>query len=125
MFIPEASGSPTTLSAKHSSRNSEQLPRRDLSEFQDQTPAASTPAVVVSSPSEQNISAPEQPEQERPVSPPVQTQSIKQKRFSMLKFRNASDSQLALKARSQAGAVGAAADAPPVPKSESCFLLFT
>lgn len=105
---------------KVSPRHSDQLPRREgLAEFlgdspSDSSPAVqgSSPAVVITSPSEQKV-----PE-ERPSSPPVQTQSTRQKRFSMLKFRNASDSQLAAKARAQAGT----ADAPPVPKRELYLL---
>lgn len=87
-------------------RHSEQLPRRNgLPEFFSQAPSASTPAVVVSSPE------PSQ-EDERPVSPPVQESNLKQKRFSMLRFRNASDSQLSMKAKRQAGTPPAS---PPLP----------
>lgn len=104
---------------KVSPRHSEQLPRTEkLLESENHAPPASspaaqasTPAVVISSPLDQKET------DERPVSPPVQQQSIKQKRFSMLKFRNASDSQLAAKARAQAST----ADAPPVPTRESCL----
>jgi hypothetical protein len=38
----------------------------------------------------------------RPDSPPVQEETQKHRRFSALRFRNASDSQLSLKARKQA-----------------------
>lgn len=104
---------------KVSPRHSEQLPRTEkLLESENKTPPASSPAAQASTPAVVISSPPEQKEaDERPVSPPVQQQSIKQKRFSMLKFRNASDSQLAAKARAQA----ATADAPPVPTRESCL----
>lgn len=99
--------------SKVSPRHSEQLPRTErLLEIEDAVPPASSPAAQASTPAVVISSPPEQKEkEERPVSPPVQQQSIKQKRFSMLKFRNASDSQLAAKARAQAST----ADAPPVP----------
>ena len=48
---------------------------------------------------------------ERSVSPQVQEENSKHRRFSMLKFRHASDSQLSTRARQQADA----AAAPPVP----------
>jgi hypothetical protein len=49
---------------------------------------------------------------DRPASPPVQDENPKHRRFSMLKFRHASDSQLSTRARQQANA----AAAPPVPR---------
>lgn len=106
---------------KVSPRHSEQLPRTEnlLDPQNDAPPAsspaaqASTPAVIISSPPEQKGV------EERPVSPPVQPQSTMQKRFSMLKFRNASESQLAAKARAQASIT----DAPPVPMRESLPLI--
>jgi hypothetical protein len=48
----------------------------------------------------------------RPESPPVQEETPKHRRFSMLRFRNASDSQLATKAKQHA----AAEKPPPVPR---------
>ncbi|KAK0720489.1 hypothetical protein B0H67DRAFT_633815 [Lasiosphaeris hirsuta] len=48
----------------------------------------------------------------RPGSPGIQTESQKHRRFSMLRFRNASDSQLAAKAKLHA----AAEKAPPLPR---------
>jgi hypothetical protein len=51
---------------------------------------------------------------ERPASPPVQDENPKHRRFSMLKFRHASDSQLSTRARQQADA----AAAPPIPGRE-------
>ncbi|EKD12891.1 uncharacterized protein L3040_007048 [Drepanopeziza brunnea f. sp. 'multigermtubi'] len=53
---------------------------------------------------------------QRTVSPPIQDQTQKHRRFSMLKFRHASDSQLATRARLQARAE---AEAPPLPKTMS------
>lgn len=49
---------------------------------------------------------------DRSTSPPVQEESYKHRRFSMLKFRHASESQLSRRARDQA-------QAPPVPQSKS------
>jgi hypothetical protein len=47
----------------------------------------------------------------RSISPPVQDETPKHRRFSMLKFRHASDTQLSTRARQEADA----AAAPPVP----------
>lgn len=46
----------------------------------------------------------------RPATPPIQEESTKHRRFSLLKFRNASDSQLSVRARQQAEAP------PPLPR---------
>lgn len=51
----------------------------------------------------------------RPESPPTQEQSQKHRRFSTLRFRNASDSQLSLRFKQQAE------DTPPVPTPRTCF----
>ncbi|OIW29977.1 hypothetical protein CONLIGDRAFT_654342 [Coniochaeta ligniaria NRRL 30616] len=48
----------------------------------------------------------------RPESPPIQDETPKHRRFSMLRFRNASDSQLATKAKQHA----AAEKPPPLPR---------
>ena len=48
--------------------------------------------------------------QEPPPSPPIQPASTKTRRFSMMKFRHASDSQLSTRAKEQA-----AEEIPPVP----------
>ncbi|PVI06328.1 hypothetical protein DM02DRAFT_679819 [Periconia macrospinosa] len=48
-------------------------------------------------------------DENRPPSPPVQEHTPMTRRFSLMRFRHASDSQLSLKAKEQA------ADAPPVP----------
>lgn len=47
---------------------------------------------------------------DRPITPPVQPQSNKHRRFSVLRFRNASDSQLSLRVKQ------AAEKPPPVPR---------
>lgn len=47
---------------------------------------------------------------DRPITPPVQLQSNKHRRFSVLRFRNASDSQLSLRVKQ------AAEKPPPVPR---------
>ncbi|KAI9824511.1 MAG: hypothetical protein M1819_000866 [Sarea resinae] len=47
---------------------------------------------------------------DRPASPPIQEQTPRHRRFSMLKFRHASDSQLALRAKAQSEEA-----VPPVP----------
>ncbi|EFX01000.1 guanyl-nucleotide exchange factor [Grosmannia clavigera kw1407] len=49
---------------------------------------------------------------DRPESPPIQEQTPKHHRFSILRFRNASDSQLAARARQQA----LAEEMPPMPR---------
>lgn len=54
---------------------------------------------------------------DRPDSPPIQDETPKHRRFSMLRFRNASDSQLSARAKRQAHANAHADDsAPPVPR---------
>jgi hypothetical protein len=47
---------------------------------------------------------------QRPPSPPIQDETAKHRRFSVLRFRNASDSQLSLRAKQQAERL------PPVPR---------
>jgi hypothetical protein len=49
-------------------------------------------------------------DENRPATPPVQQSTPMTRRFSLMRFRHASDSQLSVKAKEQA-----AADAPPVP----------
>src|SRR5450432_1666238 len=73
-------------------RGSEQLHR--------QTSASSFQVLSESSPPAVNV-IPAEPEN-RPDSPPVQDENPKHRRFSMLKFRHASDSQLSIRARQQA-----------------------
>ena len=89
-------------------RLSEQLPRRDAgaSDSLELTPQSSAPAIAFTSPEK---TVPE----DRPVSPPVQDATPKQtRRFSMMKFRHASDSQLSTRARQQAEADAT----PPMPR---------
>ncbi|OAF57114.1 hypothetical protein VC83_05911 [Pseudogymnoascus destructans] len=91
-------------------RLSEQLPRRDAgaSDSLELTPLSSAPAMAFTSP-EETLPLPE----DRPVSPPVQDATPRQSgRFSMMKFRHASDSQLSTRARQQAEADAA----PPMPR---------
>jgi hypothetical protein len=73
----------------HDGRASEQIPRRpSAAEFL-------SPASALGGPSATRTSAgsPVEPA-DRSVSPPVQEENQKHRRFSMLKFRHASDSQL-------------------------------
>ncbi len=56
----------------------------------------------------------------RPDSPPIQDETPKHRRFSMLRFRNASDSQLSARAKQQAQALALAEKPPPVPR-RTCF----
>lgn len=89
-------------------RLSEQLPRRDgsASDSLDLTPQSSAPAIAFTTPED---ILPE----DRPASPPVQDAMPKQShRFSLMKFRHASDSQLSTRARQQAEADAA----PPMPR---------
>jgi hypothetical protein len=58
------------------------------------------------------INEPSEEPENRSVSPPVQEETSKHRRFSMLKFRHASDSQLSTRARQQADA----SPVPPLPK---------
>lgn len=57
---------------------------------------------------------------DRPDSPPIQDETPKHRRFSMLRFRNASDSQLSARAKKQAQA-HADESAPPVPRGMLTF----
>jgi hypothetical protein len=84
-------------------RTSNQLDRKtSASSFLSRPSNASMPA----------INEPSEEPENRSVSPPVQEESWKHRRFSMLKFRYASDSQLSIRARQQAGA----SPVPPLPK---------
>lgn len=80
------------------SRTSEQLPRRPSpAEFLQRQPSSHSKTM---------------PAVNEPSIDPIQEESNKHRRFSMLKFRNASDSQLSTRARLQAEA----AAPPPMPK---------
>lgn len=58
-------------------------------------------------------------EPESPGSPPIQRMTSSHKRFSKLKFRNASDSQLSIRAKRQAEQTP---PMPPVPAESTSFL---
>ncbi|TVY17379.1 Protein transport protein sec73 [Lachnellula arida] len=102
---PEAMGNPTLLDG----RASEQIPRRpSAAEFL--SPAgAEVEGASSSRASAESTTIPLEPS----ISPPVQQQTPKHHRFSMLKFRHASDSQLSTRARLQAQQDQPAA--PPMP----------
>jgi hypothetical protein len=90
-------------------RTSNQLHRKtSASSFLSPPSNASMPAI--NEPSEEPAN--------RSVSPPVQEESSKHRRFSMLKFRHASDSQLSTRARQQADA----SPVPPLPKRRFILL---
>lgn len=56
--------------------------------------------------------------EDRPDTPPIQDENNKHHRFSVLRFRNASDSQLSLRAKQQSEKT------PPVPRRKSSCILF-
>lgn len=93
-------------------RASEQIPRRpSAAEFL--TPSAAPAPTERSSVERSSMSADASADTlVRSISPPVQEETPKHRRFSMLKFRNASDSQLSSRARLHASQ----ADAPPLPQ---------
>ncbi|KAG4425627.1 hypothetical protein IFR04_001324 [Cadophora malorum] len=92
------------------SRASEQIPRRlSAADFLSPDAAGDGSSASASGPPAEGGTETLQ----RTVSPPIQEESQKHRRFSMLKFRHASDSQLATRARMQARAD---ADAPPIPQ---------
>lgn len=81
-------------------------------------PALAVPAPPATPPSDPRSSFSSlitTPTVNRPASPPIQEESTRHVRFSMLRFRNASDSQLAAKARQYA----AAEKPPPLPRRMS------
>jgi len=86
-----SASNPTVVS---DGRASEQIPRRpSAAEFL--SPDSALPALSITRTSGDNIVE----EVTRSTSPPVQEETPKHHRFSMLKFRHASDSQLATRAR--------------------------
>lgn len=96
-------------------RASEQIPR-NVSNFLSPAMAATHPSPSsaprsISSTPRLSTSA-----VERPTSPLTQEQHSKHRRFSMMKFRNASDPQLSSRARLQAAQASEAP--PPLPKRE-------
>lgn len=96
-------------------RNSEQIPRNESS-AQFLSPFG---VAIKSTPSPLSSTAPRLAE--RPISPLIQEEHPKHRRFSMMKFRNASDPQLSSRAKLQA--TQAAEAPPPLPKREyfNCF----
>ncbi|KAI9691568.1 MAG: hypothetical protein M1822_007639 [Bathelium mastoideum] len=91
-------------------RRSEQVSRSE-------TPVAYLSPQLAQASDESAVSAPPSSHgmlQEPPPSPPIQPATPNTRRFSMLKFRHASDSQLSLRAKEQA-----ATDVPPVPSLPS------
>ncbi|KAH6668808.1 hypothetical protein B0J14DRAFT_150949 [Halenospora varia] len=102
---PEGINTPPVLDG----RASEQIPRRpSAAEFLEPVRGDGT--------SESRLSAESGLDQlERSTSPPVQEETQKHRRFSMLKFRHASDSQLSTRARLQA-AQASAGPPPPIPQ---------
>ncbi|PMD40733.1 hypothetical protein L207DRAFT_488671 [Hyaloscypha variabilis F] len=98
----------STHSAVFDGRASEQIPRRpSAADFLSPESALAGPSAIRTSVESGAGSA----DLERSVSPPVQEENHKHRRFSMLKFRHASDSQLSSRARLQAQAE----PTPPVP----------
>ncbi|KAL3425024.1 sec7 domain-containing protein [Phlyctema vagabunda] len=90
-------------------RASEQLPRKpSTSDFL--SPSAAQERLSMS----ESIAGRDGGRESRPASPPVQEEHAKHRRFSMLKFRHASDSQLSTRARLQAQ-TQAQSEAPPLP----------
>ncbi|PBP17866.1 hypothetical protein BUE80_DR011379 [Diplocarpon rosae] len=106
-FYPADSSSSIPVPALNS-RASEQIPRRPSAAELLPPDSGQDGASAAGAPDE---SARES--LHRTVSPPIQEESQKHRRFSMLKFRHASDSQLATRARLQARAE---ADAHPMPQ---------
>jgi len=107
---PEATGNMTLFDG----RASEQIPRRpSAAEFLspgDADAASDAAGSSVTRASAESSTA----RLERSISPPVQEENHKHRRFSMLKFRHASDSQLSARARQQAQAQ----PVPPMPHRE-------
>jgi len=90
-------------------RASEQIPRRPSpAEFLSPSTAART--AIPRASADHGVES-----DKRSASPPIQEENPKHHRFSMLKFRHASDSQLSTRARLQAQT------APPIPERK-CYL---
>lgn len=100
-------------------RASEQIPRRpSAAEFLSPETATKATASVPgepATPTRDLVETADAQDANRSVSPPVQEEIPKHRRFSMMKFRHASDSQLNTRARLQSHH----APAPPMPKRES------
>lgn len=89
-------------------RVSEQTPRQPPGDLSFLHPVANVPDM-------NRPSADHSTQFQRPLSPPIQEETSKHRRFSMLRFRHASDSQLSTRSRLQARNASIAEDAPPVP----------
>ncbi|TPX15135.1 uncharacterized protein E0L32_004693 [Thyridium curvatum] len=112
----------TLFPAAHST--SKQAPRADpvlaeddpRADSLDEAPAPQVPAPPVTppndSPSSSHVAMSMDDPISRPESPPIQEETPKHRRFSMLRFRNASDSQLATRAKQLAQAE----KPPPLPQ---------
>jgi hypothetical protein len=107
-YLTESASNPTIISG----RASEQIPRRP-SAAELLSPSAATTAAIPSPVITRTSADHDAGSGERAVSPPVQEETPKHHRFSMLKFRHASDSQLSTRARMQAQTV------PPIPHREN------
>ena len=92
-------------------RASEQIPRKP-SDFLSPTVAAERSSLSGSAAGGSTRGA---GSEQRPISP-IEEEQVKYRRFSMLKFRHASDSQLSTKARLQARG-----DVPPLPERKHHF----
>ncbi|KAA8563795.1 hypothetical protein EYC84_011810 [Monilinia fructicola] len=95
-------------------RASEQMPRRPSpGEFHSTAEPETTlaPLPMLNRPSTDYPKA-----LERSGTPPIQEETSKHRRFYMLRFRHASDSQLSTRSRLQAQNASIAADAPPMPQ---------
>ncbi|QSZ37752.1 hypothetical protein DSL72_008851 [Monilinia vaccinii-corymbosi] len=94
-------------------RASEQMPRRPShGEFESfAEPETLAPLAMLDRPSMDSPKA-----LQRSGSPPIQEETSKHRRFYMLRFRHASDSQLSTRSRLQAQNASAAEDAPPMPQ---------
>lgn len=102
----------TTTTNIREGRASEQIPRNVSSaQFLSPGMAATMPVPLTLDSSNPRLSP-----AERPSSPPVQDEHPKHRRFSMMKFRNASDPQLSSRAKMLAAQASEAP--PPLPKRE-------
>lgn len=106
-YSTESRSNPTIASG----RVSEQIPRKpSAAEFLSPDDALRVPATNIP---EVDVEDEDGNTAQRSVSPPVQEKTPKHHRFSMLKFRHASDSQLSTRAKLQSH------HPPPMPTRES------
>ncbi|OAA64553.1 guanyl-nucleotide exchange factor [Niveomyces insectorum RCEF 264] len=114
-----------TTASSGASAVSEVARKQDFPSSDANTIAASAiPAVLPATPPSEGgsdgnaacgVASPDSRFQRTPESPLVQEETSKHRRFSLLRFRNASDSQLSTRARQHALAQAEAEDIPPVP----------